>query len=191
VATIPIGPGPVALRTARLHLRPIRADDADAWHDAVFADPDVMRSLPTGAPSPRGEMAARIERHLDHWQEHGFGLFAVTLRDDGSFLGHCGLRVVEEWPGDVEVLYAIARSRWGQGFASEAAVAAVRFGFEGVGLERVVGFAVPDNVASRGVLRRCGMTLRGATHLFDLDVVWYATESPPPGSAPFEIVPVP
>lgn len=98
-------------------------------------------------------------------------------------IGHCGLRAVDEWPGDVEVLYALGRPWWGKGFATEAARASVRLGFERLGLPRIVGFALPENAASRRVLEKAGMRLRGETRLFDLDLVWYSVERedrPPP-----------
>lgn len=165
---------PLEVRTERLLLRRFAEADLDAWHRAVFADPDVMRFLPPRAPVPRGEMADRLRRINDHWVSHGFGVWGVVLPERDEVIGHCGLRSVEEWPGDVEVLYALGRPWWGNGYATEAARASVRLGFERLGLPRIVGFALPENAASRRVLEKAGMRLRGETRLFDLDLVWYS-----------------
>jgi ribosomal-protein-alanine N-acetyltransferase len=107
-----------------------------------------------------------------HWQRHGFGTWAVEDRDTRVFLGHVGLRFVEE-VGETEVLYAFARDAWGRGIATEAAGAAVRFGFEHGGLQRIVAFAVPENRASTRVMEKLGMRHEGEQRIFDLDTVRY------------------
>lgn len=173
----------VEVRTPRLVLRRMTEGDLDEWHRAVFADPGVMRFLPPREPLPRDVMEERLRRLDEHWAEHGFGVWGVVLPERDEVIGHCGLRAVDEWPGDVEVLYALGRQWWGNGYATEAARASVRVGFERLRLPRVVGFVLPENAASRRVLEKAGMTLRGETRLFDLDLVWYAAEREA-GSAP-------
>lgn len=97
----------------------------------------------------------RIERH---WDDHGWGLWAVEVPSVAPFIGYVGL-----WPADyvtagmVEVGWRLASDSWGNGYATEAASEALRFGFEDVGLAEIVSFTVPQNVRSRRVMERIGL----------------------------------
>ena len=152
--------------TERLVLRPWQ--DADvAPFAALNADADVMRYFP--APLTRAESDDFVGRIRTHWAEHGFGLFALETREGAAFAGFVGLAV----PGFeaaftpcVEVGWRLAREYWGQGFAPEAARAAVAFGFEETGLEEIVSFTVAANTASRRVMEKLGMR-RDAAEDFD------------------------
>src|SRR5438128_9162233 len=128
-------------------MRPPRPEDAESWHRRVFGDPDVTRFLPPRAPLPLESVREAIPRTLKHWAEHGYGLWMAESRAGGELLGHCGLRFVDEID-EVEVLYGFARDAWGHGYATEAAGAAVRFGIDEMGLERIVALAFPENLAS-------------------------------------------
>ena len=161
------------VRTARLLLRGIRPEDVDDYHRALFADPEVMRYLPGGVPLPRERLDGVVERTHDHWQRHGYGVWVVCDLIGGEVMGQCGLRSVEE-AGETEVLYALARATWGRGLATEAARAALAFGFERTGLQRIVAYAVPDNVASRRVIEKLGMRFERAERMWGLDLVRYA-----------------
>ena len=122
------------------------------------ADPEVMRHFP--APMARAESDALLERLTGHWAEHGFGLWAVERRHDGAFLGFTGLSrpsFEAAFTPAVEVGWRFLREAWGHGYATEAARAAVQFGFEEVGLEEIVSFTVPANERSRRVMERLGM----------------------------------
>ena len=146
------------LQTERLALRDWRATDRAA-HAAMNADPAVMRHFP--ATMTAAESDAMFERMATHWAEHGFGLWAVERSSDGAFLGFTGLTrpsfEVHFTPA-VEVGWRFVRTAWGHGYATEAAEAALRFGFERVGLEEIVSFTVPANEPSWRVMERIGMT---------------------------------
>jgi ribosomal-protein-alanine N-acetyltransferase len=147
----------MTVETARLLLRRLVPADLDAYYGRVYADPDVMRTLPPGGPLSRAEFDARAPRMMvEHWERHGFGPWVVVHKADGEVVGHCGLRY---WPEttDVEVLYALGRDYWGRGLATEAARASLRHGFETLGLDRIIAAAFADNVASRRVLERIGL----------------------------------
>ncbi len=161
------------LETERLVLRPLRDDDLEVYHARIFGDPDVMRYLPPGQPIPRERTQAIITRYNEHWTRCGFGVWAVVKKEAGELIGHCGLQHLTEIP-EVEVLYALAKPYWGQGFATEAARASVRFGFEQVQLERIIALAVPENIGSRRVMEHIGLKYEKDTHLFGLDLVYYA-----------------
>jgi len=144
--------------TARLLLRGWRESDRDPFA-AMNADPEVARYLPT--PLDRASSDALVDRIVAHWAEHGFGLWAIERHDDGAFLGFTGLyrpAFEAHFTPAVEVGWRLAREAWGQGFATEAARAALEFGFETIGLAEIVSFTVPDNERSRRVMERLGMT---------------------------------
>ncbi len=146
------------LTTARLLLRPWRDSDLVPFA-ALNADPRVMEHFP-GLLS-RAESDAMALRGAESMAEKGFGWWAVEVRGGDPFIGFVGLSV----PGfeapfmpAVEVGWRLAAAHWGQGYASEAARAALRFGFETLQLEEIVSFTVPANKPSRRVMERIGMT---------------------------------
>ncbi len=167
----------VELETARLRLRQWREEDLDAYA-RICADPEVMRYM-GGGPLTRDETERRVEKIVRSWEERGFGLWAVEYKETGTFIGRIGLQYHEEWPeGEhkTEVSWLLDRSFWGRGFATEGARASVRYGFEELGLERIISIALPQNLASRRVMEKTGLTLRGRTRWRDHDMVWYAID---------------
>lgn len=122
------------------------------------ADPEVMEHFP--APLPRGQSDELVEAIEAGFEVNGFGLWALEVREGGEFVGFAGLAV----PGfeahfmpAVEVGWRLARFAWGKGYATEAARAAVAYGFEEVGLDEVVSFTTVGNRRSRAVMERLGM----------------------------------
>lgn len=145
------------LTTVRLRLRGWRDDDREPFA-ALNADPEVMEHFPTTLTRATSDML--IDMTTDGWAANGFGLWAVERAEDGRFLGFTGLsRPSFEAPFTpaVEVGWRLARQAWGHGYATEAALASLDFGFETVGLEEIVSFTVPANVRSRAVMERIGM----------------------------------
>jgi RimJ/RimL family protein N-acetyltransferase len=149
----------VALRTSRLLLRRWRADDVAGFAE-MSADPEVMEYL---LPLPdRGlSVEAWVARARVHWDEHGFGQWVVEIPSAASFIGVVGLNVVSydaHFTPAVEVAWRLARAYWGQGYATEAARAALDYGFEELGLSEIAALTVPANQRSRRVMERLGMT---------------------------------
>lgn len=148
------------LLTPRLRLR--RWEERDlAPFAAMNADPRVMEHFPgTLTRSESDTLVARIGGHFDR---HGFGLWAVEVAADGAFAGFTGLAVPRfeaHFTPCVEIGWRLAPAHWGQGYATEAARAALTFGFDTVGLEEIVSFTVPANAPSRRVMERLGMACR-------------------------------
>lgn len=144
------------LRTGRLLLRPWRDEDR-APFAAINADPETMRHFP--APLTRAESDAMIDRALAKWAAQGFGFWAVALAD-GPFIGFVGLNrpVNEPQLRDlVEIGWRLSRAHWGRGYATEAARAALAFGFAR-GMPEIVAFTAQGNARSRRVMERLGMT---------------------------------
>lgn len=152
------------IRTERLLLRRWRDADRDPFA-AMNADPAVTEHLQ--GPMSRERSDAFIDRIEAHWEEHGWGLWAVEVPDGAPFVEYVGL-----WPAEylapqmVEVGWRLAREHWGHGYATEAAVEALRFGFTEVGLPEIVSFTVPQNVCSRRVMERIGL-VRDPSRDFD------------------------
>jgi RimJ/RimL family protein N-acetyltransferase len=142
----------LALRTPRLLLREWRDADA-APFAAMSADSEVMRYL----PAPDEAWIARMRGHFD---EHGFGQWAVELPGEARFIGAIGLNHVRwtlPFTPAVEAAWRLARPYWGRGYALEAARAAIEDGFFRLRLNEIVAYTVPANRASRQVMERLGM----------------------------------
>ena len=112
-----------------------------------------------------------------HWGEHGYGLWAVEARATGELLGRSGLQYLPE-TDEVEIDFILARDHWGRGLGTEAGRAGVSFGFNEVGLVSIVGIVHPENVASRRVLQKLGLTLRGPAVYFGMPCYRYVIDNP-------------
>jgi RimJ/RimL family protein N-acetyltransferase len=153
-----------AVETERLLLRRWRASDA-APLAALNADPEVMRFIGRGAVLGRGLSDDLLTRFEREWAERGFGLWAVAEREaPGELLGFCGLTVpmfLPEVLPAVEVGWRFARAAWGRGLATEAARAAVAFGFGPAhGMREILAIVDPANVRSLRVAEKLGMSPR-------------------------------
>lgn len=146
------------IRTERLLLRRWRDSDRDGWA-AMCADPEVMRWFP--APLTREQADASIDRIDAHFDEHGYGLWAVERIEESDFIGFLGLNMTT-WEAAftpaVEIGWRLARHAWGRGYATEAATAVVEHAFTTLGLEEIISLTVPANEPSWNVMRKLGMT---------------------------------
>lgn len=160
------------IETERLLLRQFDEKDLDAFA-GIVADPEVMRFM--GGPRDRASAWSDMARMLGHWALRGYGLWAVEDKRDGALLGRAGLWRPEGWPG-LEIGWLIARDRWGQGLATEAARASVDYAFDGVGVERVISLINPANTASIRVAEKLGERLESRTELTGEDVLVYGMD---------------
>ena len=146
------------LRTDRLIMRPWHDEDREPFA-ALTADPEVQRYFP-GRLS-REESDAFVDQMQAEHAERGWSLWALEVAGTGEFIGYTGLEVPsfdEHFMPAVEVGWRLARDAWGKGYATEAARAAVAFGFDELKLDEIVSFTVPHNAPSRAVMERLGMT---------------------------------
>lgn len=149
--------GAPILTTARLRLRQWREEDL-APFAALNADPQVMEFFPKVLT--RAESDTVAGRIRDHFARHGFGFWAVEAPGAADFVGFVGLAVPSfeaHFTPCVEIGWRLAREHWGHGYATEAATAALAFGFGDRALEEIVAFTVPANIPSRRVMGRLGM----------------------------------
>lgn len=148
---------PETRRTKRLILRPWREEDL-APFAAMNADPEVARYFVSTLT--REQSDALAGRAFEHFGRHGFGPWAVERAGTSDFIGFTGLSIPEfetAFTPCVEIGWRIAREHWGRGYATEAAQAALDYGFEVLGLEEIVSFTVPANAASRRVMEKIGL----------------------------------
>jgi RimJ/RimL family protein N-acetyltransferase len=147
--------------TARLLLRQWRSPDRTPFAE-LNADPRVMEFFPS--PLTREQSDAMADRCEAFIRERGWGLWAVELKTDGRFVGFVGLNIPTAplpFSPCVEVGWRLAFDYWGHGFATEAALEALRVGFEVLELEEIVSFTAVANRRSRAVMERLGMTESG------------------------------
>jgi len=145
------------LTTARLVMRAFRGADL-APFAAIYADPVVMQHFVQ--PMTAEGTAAFVDRIDAQWRAAGWGLWALERRDTGEFIGYTGLwpvRFEAAFSPKVEVGWRLAAQHWGQGFATEAARAALDFAFDVLGWPEVVSFTAVANLPSRRVMERLGM----------------------------------
>ncbi len=188
------------LQTERLVMHRWRASDRERFA-AINADEQVMELLP--GTLTRAESDGYIDSIEAHFEEHGYGLWALQLRDGGELIGLTGLNTVAfaaHFTPAVEIGWRLAHAAWGHGYASEAARAALRFGFEQASLTEIVSMTTEINARSQAVMERIGMSrdpaddfvhpLARPAHLRDHVLyrltaeTWLADRGNAPGSEP-------
>jgi len=164
------------IKTARLTIRPFQLADLDAYHQQIYSDPDVTRYLPGGRPRPRHETEDVIALFINHRRREGFSIDAVIETVTGQLIGHCGLHRLKE-DRNVEIGYSFGKLYWGQGYATEAAYAMLRYGFETLELHRIIALAMLPNTASQRVMQKLGMQPQGVTDVYyNADLVLYTLD---------------
>ena len=148
------------IETERLVLRKPRREDA-ADLAVAYADPEVVRYMSDGSTATLAEVEEGLDRWLDRWESWGMSLFSLERRADGRVLGRAGyLRWdPETWEvgGDeTELGWLLAREYWGQGYATESALALRDWAIEERGLTRLISLIDRENVRSVRVAERIG-----------------------------------
>lgn len=144
--------------TARLRLRRPRLADAEPFA-AINADPEVAAFVSPTGPLARAESDLLLRKMIEHWDDHGFGLWMVQRRGSGELAGFAGLAhpgTLTELAGEVEVGWRLGRDHWGLGLATEAGGEAVRHGFVTLGLERLLCVVDAGNIRSLAVAGKLG-----------------------------------
>jgi RimJ/RimL family protein N-acetyltransferase len=166
-------------QTARMLLAPWTDGYREEWA-RILADPEVVRFISDGVPYSHEEAAESSERSEKLWKDYGFGPWAAIERATGTWIGRLGLNLLEDWPGPHrwEVGWELDPNFWGRGLATEGGREAVRFGFEVVGLRRIISVTTPDHLASRRVMEKVGLLMQGEVVFRDVPCVWYAIDAP-------------
>lgn len=145
------------LETPRLILREFVVEDRDALA-RVLSDPETMRFYP--APLDQAAVEEWIARNRRRYSRDGHGLWAMALKSTGGVIGDCGLTVQTVSDVDeIEIGYHVRRDCWGQGLATEAARACRGYGFTNLLVDRLISLIRPENLPSRRVAEKNGMTV--------------------------------
>jgi RimJ/RimL family protein N-acetyltransferase len=162
------------ITTERLTLRPWVLSDAPRLHELLSGD-DVLKYFPNQTVPPLDRVEKFIERQLQHWQDHGYGWWAVTLTSSGELMGWVGLQFLPE-TNETEIAYMLGREYWGKGFATEAAAVGIRMGFAELGIETIVAIVHVENAASCHVAEKLGMGSRTRATYFGMESYRYSLD---------------
>ena len=164
------------LTTERLFLRPMKEEDAPHIYE-LNMDPDVIRyTRDVACTSLSDALKVITDIALPQYTKFKMGRFSVFLHD-GTYLGWCGLKYHPDYDHEVDLGYRFHKRFWGMGYATEASVACLKYGFEELGLKRIVAKIMPANIPSIKVAQRLKMSFRGVG----------VNPSDPPGLIVYEI----
>lgn len=145
------------LHTPRLIIRPFTLDDIEPSYQ-MNLDTEVSKYTGDGGVLDKPELERRIKEDvMGDYHKHGYGRMAVEVKGGPSFIGFAGLKYLEDM-GEVDIGFRFMSQYWGKGFATEAAQACIDFGFQHLGMKRIIGMVLPENGASIRVLEKCGLT---------------------------------
>lgn len=145
------------LDTHRLILREFEFEDLDALA-AVLSDQETMRYYPMSFD--RAAVADWIQRNRTRYANDGYGLWAMILKSTRELIGDCGLvRQSVDAVDEIEIGYHVRRDLWNLGYASEAARACRDYGFANLKVDRLISLIRPENLASRRIAEKTGMTI--------------------------------
>jgi [ribosomal protein S5]-alanine N-acetyltransferase len=164
------------LITSRLVLRPWQPADANTLLQ-ILQQKDILQYFPPSSPATLEKMEKYIEFHHAHWQEHGYGHWAVVTRLEEQVIGWCGLEYLTD-TRETEIAYLFSRQFWGKGLGSEAARAALDFGLYSTALESIIGLVHPENIASQRILEKLGMAFTYRAPYFGIELNRYLIQIP-------------
>jgi RimJ/RimL family protein N-acetyltransferase len=162
------------LTTQRLLMRGFQEFDLDAYA-LMSADPEGMRYVGSGQILTRQDAWRSMATIIGHWHLHGYGMWAVVEHQSGEMIGRVGCWQPEGWPG-FEIGWTIRRAWWNNGFATEAAQAAISFAFENLNQSRVISLIRPQNAASIRVAEKLGEQLQGSLELLGSQALIYGLD---------------
>lgn len=159
------------LETERLTLRPFgEADVEPMFH--MLQDPAVVHYVGDRHVPTRQETWRMVAGWLGHWALRGYGQWSIEERESGQLVGRAGIINPADWPGP-EVGYLLGKAWWGRGYATEAARAAMDWGFREIGFDDLLSLIDPANQPSIAVATRLGESLRGETEIMGHHVLVY------------------
>ena len=163
-----------SLKTSRLTLRPLLPEDAEALH-RIYQSEGVLHYFPNPIPQPLVKVQLFIVRQQTHWETYSYGNWGILLDGIADIIGWAGLQYLPELD-ETEVGFILDRPFWGKGYAKEAAMASLDFGFEHFRMDHIIALVHPDNIASRRVIEKCGMTYMETLSLWGIDLMRYRIE---------------
>ena len=170
MSTVPV------LETERLVMRGWRDEDIEQWA-LLCADDEVMRSLGYDGGVGADEAWREMTSFVGHWALKGFGHWVLEERASEALVGRAGLLYPPDWPA-LELGWTVARPRWGEGFAGEAARAAAAWAAEELGASHLISLIEPANARSIRVAEKLGMAAEGVTRLRGFQLTIYGSDLP-------------
>lgn len=161
--------------TERLRLRPFVHGDALHLHQ-ILAVEGVLRYYPSSDPPDLERVERLVARQLVHWEEHGYGWWAVDDKANEALIGWSGLQYLPD-TDEIEIGYLLARPHWGQGLASEGARVGMDFGFSQLNIPTIIGIVHPENIASQRVLEKIGLVFQEEAEYFGMQCYKYLAEN--------------
>lgn len=162
------------IKTRRLTLRPLQPADAVTLH-RVYQNEGVLRYFPNPNPPPLEKLERFIAGQQEHWETYGYGNWGVLPDGEIDVIGWVGLQFLPEL-NETEVGYLLDKPFWGKGYATETALASLQFGFDHFAFSRLIALVHPENIASRRVIEKCGMTYVETIHLWGIDLMRHHIE---------------
>lgn len=167
----------VILETSRLILRAWTLADAAKLFE-ICSDAEVMKHLGTGKPYETVEQADDfLHWAVKYQKENGFCRWAVLKKETEEIVGSCGFARPHRTE-EIELGYLLARKFWGEGLATEAAAACLKYGFEKLKFKEVIAMTDLENVASQKVLEKIGFVKRGIESFNDEEDLVYLVKNP-------------
>ena len=160
------------IKTERLALSMFEVCDVDSLFE-LFSDDEVQKYLSPENRRNREQMEITLKKMLERWKERGFGLWRVGERHGGKMFGYCGFQYFDQTL-KVEIVFAFLKNFWAKGFATEAANACLKFGFEELLFEKVFAATHPENTSSRRVLEKLGMVFEEKSTHYGVDTLTFS-----------------
>ncbi len=161
-----------SINTGRLTLRPLCAADAQALFH-IYQQEGVLRYFPNTKPPALERIEGFITSQQAHWEKFGYGNWGILPDGRENIAGWVGLQFLPELD-ETEVGFLLGKNLWGLGYATEAARASIQFGFENFKLDHIIALVHPDNLASRRVIEKCGLSYIDRLHLWGIDLLRYS-----------------
>lgn len=166
----------ILAETERLILREILPSDADKMFD-MDSDPEVHRFLGNDPVKNIDQITAAIQFIRQQYIDNGIGRWAVVSKSTDEFIGWAGLKFVTEVTNHhkdfYDLGYRLIRKHWGKGYATEAAVASLKYAFEKIGTAEVFSMAESENINSINVLKKSGFKLIEKFDLDGIEHLWF------------------
>jgi [ribosomal protein S5]-alanine N-acetyltransferase len=155
----------IILKTKRLYLRRYKEEDIHILLP-IFSDVETMKYYP--APLSFEQTQNWIKKNQERYQEDGYGLWGICLKETNELIGDCGLvkQNVDDTT-EVEIGYHINKKYWSNGFASEAAIGCKEYGFNQLGLNKLISIIDPRNIPSIRVAEKIGFTKEKEFFMFN------------------------
>ena len=157
------------IQTSRLTLRLLQPTDAVMLH-RIYQTDEVLRFFPNPNPPPLDKVERFIAGQQEQWETRGYGNWGILPNEEREVIGWVGLQFLPEL-NETEVGYLLDKPFWGKGLATEAASASLQFGFEHFDFPYVIALVHPENMASRRVLEKCGMTYTETISIWGMELL--------------------